>query len=153
ALFFELLPYASDDNLIAFTQALVRHMGILGNRNSYDCYFYVNPDKLDPSAFNAMTERYKELFDEEGQLEARILSEYSGKNRSIPGEKEVASSLNQVMSALRGRFGDSVDLLSAENVAPERYRAYCEVLTSMYTIALKLPPQKTAQLLRHLYAQ
>ena len=151
-LFFELLPYASDENLIAFTRSLVGHMATINRSSPSDCYFYVNPDKSDASALKLMSERYKDLLAEEGQLEDRMFVEFSGKDRSIPTEKEVATSWNQIASVLRERFGDDVELMWADRISPEKHRAYCDILIALYGDALKLPPVQAAPLLRYVFA-
>jgi hypothetical protein len=151
-LFFELLPYASDDNLIAFTRSLVGHMATINKGSPSDCYFYINPDKSDAGSLKAMSERYKELLAEEGQLEDRIFADFSGKDRSIPTERDVARSWNQISSALREQFGDDVELMWADHVSPDKHRAYCDILVTLYGDALRLPPQQAAPLLRYVFA-
>jgi hypothetical protein len=151
-LLYELLPYASDDMLLAYTQFSVRQLSTMNSSAPSDCYNYVNPDKANSGALIALTPKYRDLFAEEQKLEARIISESSGKDKNIPSEKEVGASINQVFAALEGQFGNDLQLLSADTVAAEKYRAYCQVLVSMYASMLKLPHNQSVAVLRYLFA-
>jgi hypothetical protein len=151
-LLYELLPFASDDMLLAYTQFSIRQLSTMNSSAPSDCYFYVNPDKANSGALIALTPKYRDLFAEEQKLEARIISESSGKDKNIPSEKEVGASINQVFAALEGQFGNDLKLLSADTVGAERHRAYCQVLVSMYANVLKLPRNQAVAVLRYLFA-
>lgn len=151
--FLELLPYASDDNLLTFTQSMVRQLSILNSSDPSDCYYYINPEKADsPGALPMVNPKYKELFEEEQKLEAQIISQFSGRDKPIPSEKDVSASVDKVFAALKGKFGDDLQLLSADKVTAEKYQAYCQVLGSMYANVLKLPRNQAVAVLRYIFA-
>jgi hypothetical protein len=151
-LFQQLLPHASDDNLVTYTNFLVHQLSVLKSSDPSDCYYAANAAKTTSSAYIALTGRHKDLFAEEDKLEARILAESTGKDKHIPREEEVEASLKQISTGLQRRFGDDAQLLSADNVAVEKHRAYCEVLVSTYAAVLKLPRTQAVALLRYIYA-
>jgi ATP-dependent protease ClpP protease subunit len=150
--FFELLPYASDDNLLTFTQSTVRQLSILNTSDPSDCYYSINPEKADSRELPMLNPKYKDLFKEEEKLEAQIISQFSGRDKQIPSKKDVGASIDKVLAGLKGQFGDDLELLSADDVGSEKYRAYCQVLVSMYASVLKLPRGQAVAVLRYIFA-
>jgi hypothetical protein len=150
-LFGELLPHASDDNLVTYTNFLVRQLSQLGSSNPSDCYYAANAAKITSSAYIALADKYKDLFAEGDKLEARIIAESTGKDKHIPREEEVAASLKQIFAGLQQRYGNDVQLLSADNVAVEKHGVYCEAVASTYAAVLKLPRTQAVALLRYMY--
>ncbi|MBO0758032.1 MAG: hypothetical protein J2P54_19470, partial [Bradyrhizobiaceae bacterium] len=67
-------------------------------------------------------------------------------------KKDVGASIDKVLAGLKGQFGNDLALLSADDVGAERYRAYCQVLVSMYTSVLKLPRGQAVAVLRYIFA-
>jgi hypothetical protein len=150
--FFELLPYASDDNLLTFTQSMVHQLSILNSADPTDCYYSINPEKAGSGTLPMVNPKYKELFEQEQKLEAQIISQFSGRDKQIPNKKDVGGSIDKVFVGLKGQFGDDLQLLSADDVAADKYQAYCQVLVSMYASVLKLPRNQAVAVLRYIFS-
>jgi hypothetical protein len=150
--FIDLLPYASDDDLVTFAKALVANLTMLNDRSPRDCYFYLHPEQLEAAAASAMADQYKELFAADAKLETQILSNFAGRTQPIPTETVVALSRVQIAAALHARFGNDADLLASDSVAPDKFHSYCEVYKALYAEVLKLPPQRAAPFLRYVIA-
>jgi hypothetical protein len=152
-LLYRLLPYTSDENLLSYAGLLAHELDSLNSANPSDCYYLANPDKSSPGSIAALAVKYKDLLADEQKLEARIISQFSGKDKELPREQDISKSLNQIVTSLKGRFGNDVQLLSADKVTAEKHGAYCTVLAAMFGTTLKLPAQQSVPFLRYLFAQ
>jgi hypothetical protein len=148
--FLQLLPDAPNDDLIAYAQFMETQISALNNANAADCYYYMHPEKTDARRYTAIRETYKELVAEQLKMEARVILGAGRAHDHVPIENQVPPRLSQIYSALQDRFGADAQLLRADYVAPEKYGAYCQAISSMYSDILKLPHQDAATILRYL---
>jgi hypothetical protein len=148
----EILPFASDENLLAFARLVIKHSAVYNRADPSTCYFNLNPDKSSPGALLELRQKFKDLADEEDGFMSQIFSSYSGKTARLPQQKEVSKSVDRVMSALLRRRDVDVALLSAADVPAEKYKKYCVAVIAMYEETLRLPRREAATLIRFFVA-
>jgi hypothetical protein len=152
AVFTSVLPNLSQESLFEVVRFSVKAAKTFNKESPAACYFYFNPEKTTSRAIFDMRKKYSDLFEEEDALTTKTLQSFAGTNSRIPEEKEIARSLMTVLSALQARYGDDLELMSQDVVPPDKYSAYCSILSNMYELALKLPPNEAYALLRYVLA-
>jgi hypothetical protein len=150
--FSDVLPYTSEENIIAFARLIIRHSTILNADDPTSCYFNINPERAIPSAVLSIMEEHKGLADEQDALRLKIFKEYFGKNATIPTDNDISVARKRVVAALLKDKEVDVDILAADDISPDQYRRYCKSLIRMYEETLKLPRAESVALMRYLFS-
>jgi hypothetical protein len=56
-----------------------------------------------------------------------------------------------VYKILQARFGDATAILNADELTPDQYGPFCEMVAATYQETLKLPQTQAVPLLRYLF--
>jgi hypothetical protein len=149
----QILPYLSDDDLIAYTRAVIRAVVTLNQSQPNRCYLFLNGQDSDPKLSIQTDAKYDEVVTALRLMLARAVPDANGKAVRIPSEASVSVLKDKVWTSLKVRYGKDVDVLSEAPVPEIRYRVYCSVVSATYEEALKLPRKDSVALLRFLFSQ
>ncbi len=143
------LPFAPEDQLIAYTNLSIRKLTTLFDGDPAKCYFYQNSDKSSPAEFEAANGLLRDFSKEEQMLKASIIG--SRLNVSMPTDQEADTLLLRLLSKLKLDHRLDVSLLNAKEVKPQRYAAYCLTTIAMWKVVMDFPRKDREILLRFLY--
>lgn len=148
-LYFSLIPYASDENILRYTRTFIKSAKALNQDNPTACYTFLHPDKGDLNVLAASRRRFKQIVDEENQIQEAIFTQHRGKTRKLPVEQEVKLQLASVIERLSSRSDIDVSLFDTQRVPLSSYSKYCSTLVAMYEEAIRLPAPQAAMLVRY----
>jgi hypothetical protein len=143
------LPFAAEEQLIAYTNLAIRKQTRLFDVDPADCYFYLNSRKSSSTDTRVINDLLKEFLQQELILKASVIG--SQLKIEMPTEQKAELLRARLVSKLKLDSKLDVSLLNAEEIRPERYRTYCLTSIAMLKAALDFPRKDRETLLRVLY--
>jgi hypothetical protein len=152
AVFSRILPHASDEHLLKFSDLIVRTTRTYNKDDPSACYLYLKTNKSAQEAAKVlmMRSKHKSLANEEDALQAQILDAYTGEMRPFPAESEITPLFTRLAVLLESKGIDLSTLGSEDNITPDKYARYCNSTASLFEEISRLPARDASTLLRFL---
>ncbi|MFN3656925.1 MAG: GYF domain-containing protein [Pseudolabrys sp.] len=150
--YLDILPQASPELLVEYARLLIEHLKFLNQRSSTDCYAYANPEKIQGATTYEIATKYPLLDDKERAFRLKVMKTYRPNAFAANEAKHTDAALATVFVALKQRFGTNTNLITEDEVPPEKHFAYCTVLTAFYEEISRLPTTTGVAVLRTLLA-
>jgi hypothetical protein len=145
----EKLPFTSDDAVVEFTNVAIEEMKTLQKKDPALCYNFAfsRGDAFDyPRLFPA------QLNERESDATAGVIAGYS-RDRKVPTADEFQADFADLGASWAKLYGGDIKLLSAPVPNPADQAKACQLTISLYQLAVSLPEDKAAAVLRYLYDQ
>lgn len=147
--YMEKLPYASDPAVVEFTNVAIAELKALQKSDPALCYNFAfsQGDGFDyPRQFpDTLNER-------EDNAIAEVIGSYSSA-RTVPSAAEFQANFETLGTSWAKLYGGDLKLLSGPVSNPADKAKACQITISLYQLAVSLPEDKAAAVLRYLYDQ
>jgi GYF domain 2 len=150
--FFAMLPYASDEDVLAVMRFFVTNGSKMRATDPSDCYYAVRPAEASKPMLDRLRQRYPSQEDDEWAMRRRVIENFKGGNVRIPDEQEMLPLKKKLQAAIRMRFGNDADLISSNTIPFEKHSALCSVTIGYFEEMLKLPRKDAVAYFRYLRA-
>jgi hypothetical protein len=145
----EKLPFSSDEAIIEFTNVAIEELKTLQKNDPVLCYNFAfsRGDAYDyPRLFST------QLNERESAATAGVIANYSGDTK-VPTAQEFQADFEDLGSSWAKLYGGDIKLLGAPVSSPADQAKACQLTISLYQLAVSLPQDKAAAVLRYLYDQ
>lgn len=143
------LPFADDGAIVEFTSVAIEELKTLQKNDPVICYNYAFSQEQGydyPHLFpNTLNER-------EGNAIAGVIGSYSA-DRKIPSAEEFQADFESLGTSWAKLYGGDLKLLGGSAASPAEKAKACQITISLYQLAVSLPEDKAANVLRYLYDQ
>lgn len=144
------LPQASDAALTQYVGVMAQEIRALTKQSPDLCFKFMFPEKY--GVVDARKHLTKELIDADFLALSEVIKTSAESPQPIPSEAEIKDDLLAAFTALQKRHGNAAQVLQALDGPSVDKLVACNVVTDMYGEVLRMPPARSARLLRYLLA-
>jgi hypothetical protein len=150
--FFEMLPYASDEDVLAVFRFFVTNASKIRATDPSDCYYSVRPEEAIPAIANRLRQKYPSEEGDEWAMRRRVIENFDGLPVRIPNEQEMLPLKRKLQAAVRMRYGTDADLLDNSKIPFEKHSVFCSVIIGYFEEILSWPRKDAVAYFRSLRA-
>jgi hypothetical protein len=150
--FFEMLPYAPDEDVLAVFRFFVTNASKIRASDPSDCYYSVRPAEANQAMADRLRKKYPNEEDDEWAMRRRVIENFTGVPVRIPSEQEMLPLKKKLQAAVRMRYGIDADLIESATIPFEKHSTFCSVIIGYFEEILNWPRQDAVAYFRHLRA-
>jgi hypothetical protein len=147
--YMEKLPHADNASIVEFTNVVIDELKALQKSDPVLCYNYANSQGEEQDYPHYFSDQLNER---EGNAIAAVIAGYSV-DRKVPSAQEFQADFETLGTSWAKLYGGDLKLLSGTVSDPAEKAKACQITITLYQLAVSLPEDKAADVLRYLYDQ
>ena len=148
--FFKMLPYATDEDVLAVMRFFMTNASKIQAKDPSDCYYSIRPAEGSRAIADRLRQKYPSEEEDEWAMRRRVIENFNGGNVRMADEQEMLSLKKKLQAAIRMRFGTDADLIGSNTIPFEKHSALCSVTIGYFEEMLRWPPKEAVAYFRYL---
>jgi hypothetical protein len=148
--FFEMLPYAPDEDVLAVMRFFVTNASKMRASDPSDCYYSVRTTEANQAMADRLRQKYPNQDNDEWAMRRRVIENFTGAPVRTLSEQEMSTLRKKLQAAVRMRYGADADLIESSTIPFEKHAAFCSVLIGYFEEMLSWPRQDAVAYFRRL---